>query len=81
MATALSRNYTTPDFNNLTVALVKEPSANWPLPLMNKTRTGVEFGLNRTVTKGVHLITEVARMGKPGGLSKIVVPRVWYSHI
>ncbi|KAJ6080397.1 carbon-nitrogen hydrolase [Penicillium canescens] len=68
MATALPRNYTTPDFNNLTVALVQAQPANWPLPLMNKNWTGVEFDPNRTVAKGADLITGT-EWGKPGGVS------------
>jgi hypothetical protein len=35
---------------------------------MNKNWTGVEFDLNRTVAKGVDLITGT-EWGKPGGVS------------
>jgi hypothetical protein len=74
MVTAFSGNHTTTDFNNLTVALVRAPPANWPLALMNKNWTGVKFDLNNTVDKGVDLIKVAAQ----NGANLIVFPELWF---
>jgi hypothetical protein len=74
MVTAFSGNHTTTDFNNLTVALVQAPPANWPLALMNKNWTGVKFDLNNTVDKGVDLIKVAAQ----NGANLIVFPELWF---
>ncbi|TGO27081.1 hypothetical protein BPAE_0048g00530 [Botrytis paeoniae] len=55
-----SSNISAPDYNNLTVTIVRAAPANWPMPLLNKNWTGVEFDLNATVAKGVTLIKEAA---------------------
>ncbi|KAJ5345833.1 hypothetical protein N7452_003837 [Penicillium brevicompactum] len=62
------------DYNNLTVAIVRAPPANWPLPVMNKNWTGVEFDLNKTVTKAVGLIHEAAE----NGANLVVFPELWF---
>lgn len=62
------------DYSNLTVAIVRAPPANWPLPVMNKKWTGVEFNLNATVDKAVNLIEEAAG----AGASLVVFPELWF---
>lgn len=69
-----SPNISAPDYNNLTVAIVRAAPANWPMPLLNKNWTGVEFDLNATVAKGVALIKEAA--GNDANL--IVFPELWF---
>ncbi|KAF2796733.1 aliphatic nitrilase-like protein [Melanomma pulvis-pyrius CBS 109.77] len=64
----------TPDYNNLTVAIVRQEPAKWPMPLMNKNWTGVEFDLNATVAKGVHLIEHAAS----NGANLVVFPELWF---
>ncbi|KAF7950546.1 hypothetical protein EAE96_007828 [Botrytis aclada] len=69
-----SSNTSAPDYNNLTVAIVRADPANWPMPLLNKNRTGVEFDLNATVAKGGTLIKEAAR----NDANLIVFPDLWF---
>ncbi|ODM14503.1 hypothetical protein SI65_10125 [Aspergillus cristatus] len=62
-ASVLHTNQTA-NYDNLTIAVVRAPPANWPLPLMtNNNWTGVEFDLNATVSKGVSLIQQAADNG------------------
>lgn len=68
------RRSPTPDYNNLTVALVRTEPVNWPLPVMNKTWTGVKFDLNGTVAKGVSLVKEAAA----NGANLVVFPELWF---
>ncbi|KAL3477424.1 aliphatic nitrilase-like protein [Aspergillus californicus] len=62
------------NYDNLTVAVVRAPPANWPLPLMNKNWTGVEFNLNATISKAVRLIGEAA----DNGANLVVFPELWF---
>jgi nitrilase len=64
----------TVDYNNLTVAIVRDEPANWPQPLMNKNWTGVQFDLNATVHKGVQLIEQAAN----NGANLVVFPELWF---
>ncbi|KAL1851672.1 hypothetical protein Daus18300_012481 [Diaporthe australafricana] len=64
----------TPNYNNLTVAIVRAEPANWPTPLMNKRWDGVSFNLDATVTKGVGLVEEAAR----NGANLVVFPELWF---
>ncbi|KAH7083033.1 aliphatic nitrilase-like protein [Paraphoma chrysanthemicola] len=64
----------TPDYNNLTVAIVRDEPANWPVPVMNKDWTGKVFDLNATVAKGVNLIEEAAN----NGANLVVFPELWF---
>lgn len=62
------------DYSNLTVAIVRDEPANWPLPLMNKNWTGIQFDLNATVQKGVQLIEQAAS----NGANLVVFPELWF---
>ena len=63
-----------PDYNNLTVALLRAPPANWQLPLMNMNWTNIQFSLNDTVDKGIDLIEEA-----PGnGANLVIFPELWF---
>lgn len=64
----------TPDYNNLTVAVVRAEPAGWPMPLMNKNWTGIQFDLNATVLKGINLIEEAAA----NGANLVVFPELWF---
>jgi hypothetical protein len=64
----------TPDYNNLTVAIVRAEPANFPMPVMTKNWTGIRFDLNATVTKGVNLIKEAAS----NGANLVVFPELWF---
>ena len=72
---AVTKNSTaTPDYNNLTVAIVRAEPANWPMPIMNHDWTGRQFDLNATVTKGIRLIEEAAS----NGANLVVFPELWF---
>ncbi|KGO38650.1 Carbon-nitrogen hydrolase [Penicillium expansum] len=62
------------NYNNLTVAIVRAPPANWPLPVMNKNWTDVKFDLNQTVVKATHLIKDAA----DAGANLVVFPELWF---
>ncbi|PYI26080.1 carbon-nitrogen hydrolase [Aspergillus indologenus CBS 114.80] len=62
------------DYTNLTVAVVRAPPANWPLPVMNKNWTDIPFDLNATVAKAVDYIAEAAS----NGANLIVFPELWF---
>jgi hypothetical protein len=64
----------TPDYNNLTVAIVRAAPVNWPAPIENKTWTGVSLDLNATVAYGVELISEAAS----NGANLVVFPETWF---
>ncbi|OJJ65797.1 hypothetical protein ASPBRDRAFT_70193 [Aspergillus brasiliensis CBS 101740] len=73
-ANALAPPWPSPDYNNLTVAIVRAPPVNWPLPLMNKNWTDVAFDLDGSVEKGVGLIKQAAE----NGANLIVFPELWF---
>ncbi|BGP13507.1 hypothetical protein JCM10213_000685 [Rhodosporidiobolus nylandii] len=62
------------DKSNITLAAVRHPPVNWPLPMSNKNWTGVSLDLNATVDLGVSLISEAAA----NGARVIVFPEVWF---
>lgn len=62
------------DITNLTVAAVRRAPVNWPMPMMNKNWTGVNFDLNATVDLGVSLIEDAAL----NGARVIGFPEVWF---
>ncbi len=64
----------TPDYNNLTAALVRSAPVNWPSPILNKNSTGVSLDLNATVNYGVELIGEAASRGA----NLVVFPETWF---
>ncbi|KAA8566045.1 hypothetical protein MFRU_022g00080 [Monilinia fructicola] len=63
-----------PDYNNLTVAIVRAPPANWPTPVMNKDWTGHKFDLNATVAKAVKLIKQAST----NQANLVVFPELWF---
>lgn len=73
-ATVPTKPAATPDYNNLTVAIVRAEPANWPMPIMNQNWTGRQFDLNATVTKGIRLIEEAAS----NGANLVVFPELWF---
>lgn len=74
LAGALPRREVTPDYNNLTAAIVRAEPVNWPMPVMNKTWEGVKFDLNGTVDLGVSLIKQAA----DEGANLVVFPELWF---
>lgn len=74
VAIALPAEQVVPNYDNLTVAIVRAEPANWPMPIMNKDWTGREFDLNATVAKGVKLIEEAASKGA----NLVVFPELWF---
>jgi nitrilase len=63
-----------PDYNNLTVALVRAAPANWPAPILNKNWTDVSLDLDATITFAVDLISEAATTGA----NLVVFPETWF---
>lgn len=70
----LRRQNKIPDYNNLTIAIIRDEPVNWPTPLMNKNWTGKVFDLNATVSKGVSLIEQAAS----NGANLVVFPELWF---
>jgi len=70
----LANNTSTPDYNNLTVALVRSAPVNWPSPILNKNWIGVSLDLDATVNYGVELIGEAASRGA----NLVVFPETWF---
>ncbi|GAA5893519.1 hypothetical protein JCM6882_007842 [Rhodosporidiobolus microsporus] len=62
------------DKSNITLAAVRLPPVNWPLPMSNKNWTGVSLDLNATVDLGVSLIAEAAS----NGARLVAFPEVWF---
>ncbi|GAA5868552.1 hypothetical protein JCM8547_003184 [Rhodosporidiobolus lusitaniae] len=62
------------DKGNITLAAVRAPPVNWPLPMANKNWTGVELDLNATVKYGVELIAQAADQGA----RLVAFPEVWF---
>ncbi|RDW78005.1 hypothetical protein BP5796_05857 [Coleophoma crateriformis] len=72
--TPIYQNATTPDYNNLTIAMVRAAPVNWPMPILNKTWTDVTLDLNGTVSYGVELINQAATKGA----NLVVFPETWF---
>ncbi|PYI02288.1 aliphatic nitrilase [Aspergillus sclerotiicarbonarius CBS 121057] len=81
------------DLTNLTLAAVRIPPVNWPLPMMNKDWDGVKLDLNGTVDLGIRLIekaaAEKARVihfpevwfpGYPKGVINSETPNPWFEY-
>lgn len=62
------------DLENLTVAAVRVPPVNWPLPMMNKGWDRVKLDLNGTVELGIRLIQQAAA----ANARVIHFPEVWF---
>lgn len=63
-----------PDYNNLTIAMVRAAPVNWPLPILNKTWERVSLDLDATVSYAVDLISEAAT----SGANLVVFPETWF---
>ncbi|KAF2621871.1 carbon-nitrogen hydrolase [Macroventuria anomochaeta] len=74
IAVAAPTSRSTPDYSRLTVAIVRAETASWPMPLMNKKWTDVQFTLNATIAKGIKLIEEAAS----NGANLVVFPELWF---
>lgn len=72
-SSASTTNTTT---TNLTVALVRAPPANWPVPLLNKnwTSPATTPSLNATIAKALNLIATAS----DAGASLVVFPELWF---
>ncbi|RAH67490.1 aliphatic nitrilase [Aspergillus aculeatinus CBS 121060] len=81
------------DLENLTVAAVRVPPVNWPLPMMNKDWDGVKLDLNGTIELGIRLIQQAAAAnarvihfpevwfpGYPKGIINSDVPNPWFEY-
>ncbi|GKT52833.1 aliphatic nitrilase [Colletotrichum tofieldiae] len=67
----------TVDRSNLTVALIRAPPPNWPLPITNYDYTGITFNISETVDSGIKLINEA----KGQGSDLVVFPELWFPGI
>lgn len=67
-------SHSTVDRANLTVALVRTPPPNWPLPLTNYDFTGVTFNISEVFDAGIKLINDA----KSAGSDLIVFPELWF---
>ncbi|KAF9880105.1 hypothetical protein CkaCkLH20_02059 [Colletotrichum karsti] len=73
-APAFTNGTGTVDRSNLTVALVRKPPPNWPLPLTNYDYTGITFNISECVDTGIELIREA----KAQGANLIAFPELWF---
>lgn len=64
----------TVDRSNFTVALVRTPPPNWPLPITNYNYSGISFNISECVDAGVALIQSAAETGS----NLIVFPELWF---
>lgn len=62
------------DTSNLTVAMVRIPPPNWPLPLLNKDWTGIKLNISETVDHGISLMKEAAAEGA----NMVLFPELWF---
>ncbi|EXF75536.1 hypothetical protein CFIO01_06272 [Colletotrichum fioriniae PJ7] len=62
------------DRSNLTIALIRTPPPNWPLPLTNYDYTGITFNISECVDAGIELIKEA----KASGSDVVVFPELWF---
>jgi hypothetical protein len=62
------------DLNNVTLAAVRAPPVNWPLPILNKNWDGVQFDINGTVDLGVRYVRRAAQ----DGARLVAFPEVWF---
>lgn len=59
---------------NLTVAMVRSPPPNWPLPILNANWTGMVLNISQTVEEGIELIDQAAEKGA----NLITFPELWF---
>ncbi|KAH7329654.1 aliphatic nitrilase [Stachybotrys elegans] len=62
------------DLNNVTLAAVRAPPVNWPLPILNKNWDGVKFDINGTIDLGVSYVERAAQ----NGARLVAFPEVWF---
>ncbi|KAJ5982592.1 hypothetical protein N7451_012692 [Penicillium sp. IBT 35674x] len=62
------------DLQNLTLAAVRHPPVNWPLPILNKDWDGVRLDINGTVDLAISFMKQASANG--AGL--IAFPEVWF---
>ncbi|KAK1511246.1 uncharacterized protein CCOS01_15008 [Colletotrichum costaricense] len=71
---APTSNSSTVDRSNLTIALIRTPPPNWPLPLTNYDYTDITFNISECVDVGIELIKEA----KASGSDVVVFPELWF---
>ena len=59
---------------NFTVALVRAPPPNWPLPITNYDYTGIKFNISECVDSGIELINQA----KASDSNLVVFPELWF---
>ncbi|KAF2159220.1 hypothetical protein M409DRAFT_37986 [Zasmidium cellare ATCC 36951] len=59
---------------NFTVAVVRAPPPNWPLPILSTNWTGITLNLSQAVDKGIELVADSAR----SNASLISFPELWF---
>jgi len=64
----------TTDYSNLTIALVRAPPPNWPLPLLNYDYTGIVFNISQAVDAGLDLINKAAA----NDANLVLFPELWF---
>ncbi|KAK2018400.1 aliphatic nitrilase [Colletotrichum eremochloae] len=62
------------DLSNITLAAVRAPPVNWPLPIMSKNWDGVKFDINGTVDLGLQYMRQAAERGA----RLVAFPEVWF---
>ncbi|ETS76208.1 hypothetical protein PFICI_11595 [Pestalotiopsis fici W106-1] len=60
--------------DNLTVAMVRCPPPNWPLPILNYNWTGIVFNIFETVDKAIDLLNEASA----NGANVVMFPELWF---
>jgi hypothetical protein len=58
----------------MTVALVRKPPPNWPLPLQNRDWTGIRINIRESIDAGLGLIREA----KAAGAALVAFPELWF---
>ncbi|RMZ75254.1 hypothetical protein DV738_g5568, partial [Chaetothyriales sp. CBS 135597] len=71
---AVSATQNTTDDAELTVALVRTPPPNWPLPLANKNWSQITIDVDQTIDAGLKLIQEA----KANGAGLVAFPELWF---
>ncbi|KAF2008951.1 carbon-nitrogen hydrolase [Aaosphaeria arxii CBS 175.79] len=62
------------DRGNLTVALVRAPPPNWPLPIDNKDYRGVDLNMTAVVETGISLM----HAARANGADVVAFPELWF---
>lgn len=59
---------------NLTVAMVRAPPPDWPLPVYSYNWTGIMPNLNSSIDQGIKYMHEA----KENGANWILFPELWF---